>query len=348
MTRTRPAGDGNPTGGGPHEQSDPPWLSLEKYVAQAYSDSGASSCSNSPTNVVQTTPEVHSDASECYNRKDSNNCDEGYTGKCCQECSPGYYRKGKLCSKCEGSDSNGVPLLFELIVAIVVIVVFFGIFEISMLLCTDSQLDTVMLILLTFQFLAGIGDVASASLPQQLQIFFHYAAVVLLEFEIVRGECYAGGAGLFNFYTLFYGTLGLFVVLLVFNTILLPVFGFVRGAFFCGNKQLMIKYLQFYWMRYVRCCCLLLQLMYYIITLRGLQSFVCSTKDGQVTSSSDQTLYLVADPVIECFTVIHVLTMTVAAAVIVIVAVGFPLAVTILIIWLYTQKLETSLTSVSQ
>ena len=262
--------------------------------------------------------------SKCANDLDDTNCPEGYDGVCCLECASDYYRDSQLCLKCSQQDDAEI---YPLLIASAFL---FAIFVLCVFICNDVQLDNLVLSLITVQFVAEVGKLADSNLPEFMQVFYSYFALITLDYNFARPQCFVGW---FNFYYLFYGTL------LIFPIVLLPMVGGLAGvggvrSVFFRKRSMKKKVLIYYACRIVRATYWLLEIVYFIVVFRSLQVFSCADEFGYPPGLEKAShYYLVADPIIECYTPQYFLMLSIAAIILVVFGVGYPLAVTLFLLF---------------
>ena len=255
----------------------------------------------------------------CFNtRLNETTCDAGYVGQCCLLCDDNYYRtRESTCLECDSSSDMDVFLsilpvwLAGLILVIVIIV--------GSVLLTDPQLDYLMVSLLTCQCMAEVGQLANEDLPSFIREFYDQIVVITLDFSFERATCFNGS---FNFYWVFGLTLLLLPVILLVLWALLLVSACIRAVFY-KTRSMRLKIFVYYCRRFVRASLWIYVFFYYILMLRALQVFSCTTLDGNpnifVSSTGevslpqlDQTYLLAADPTIECYTHSHFIVSIIA------------------------------------
>jgi cysteine-rich repeat protein len=259
----------------------------------------------------------------CYNTVgNETTCGDGYEGSCCLVCADGYYRtKDSFCRICTaGNDGETFVQIFPVVIAGILLLgcILFG----SMFL-TDPQFDYLLMSILTCQFMAEVGQLSSSELPEFMQNFYSNIAVITLDFSFVRPDCFVG---FFNFYWLFGLTLLVLPVILAVEWWMLLLLACIRMLFY-RSRAMKSKILVYYMRRFVRASLWLLTFLYYILTLRALQVFSCTTKGGDpdIFTTKSSVYLLAADPTIQCYTSAHFMTMMAGTVVLVILLLAYPL-----------------------
>jgi cysteine-rich repeat protein len=240
--------------------------------------------------------------------KNNSECAAGYVGECCFLCDDNYYRSEQECLHCgEGDDSS---VLLSLVPVLCAGILLLGVIIFSSIVLTDEQFDYGMVCILTCQFLAEVGQLAAGNLPEFIQEFYDYIAVITLEFQFSRMACFSG---VFTFYWLYMVTLLALPLVLLFEWCLMLVIALLRSLFF-HRRAMKLKIFFYYMRRYVRSCSWIITFLYYITLLRSLQMFSCMTEGGIPAILAEIRMedhvvatkfLLAADPVIECYTPVH-------------------------------------------
>eukprot|EP00163_Fabomonas_tropica_P009103 TRINITY_DN18897_c0_g1_i1.p1 TRINITY_DN18897_c0_g1~~TRINITY_DN18897_c0_g1_i1.p1 ORF type:complete len:723 (-),score=135.51 TRINITY_DN18897_c0_g1_i1:287-2455(-) len=203
-----------------------------------------------------------------------NPCKEGYTGLHCGSCAEGYAVSGDTCQACKVGDFLSVQLTFILFISGIVLVC---------ILLDDRLLSTVVSTLMAMQIIAAVGRMATFAMPPWFMQTYSYLAIINLDVEVMSPQCL--GIPFTHAFLLLVGNIALVLTLVIVLTIIL----FALSIMVPPRRAHFRDRIRASWF-------VLINLSYYIITLRAIQSLFC------IPMGPSGERYLVNQPDFLCYT----------------------------------------------
>ncbi len=113
-------------------------------------------------------------------------CGDGYDGLRCGECSDGYYKISRRCTRCS-SNASAIILLILLVLSGLLLVAFF-----KWQTMRDPRIGSSLVIVMRLLENLGILSFASARWPGSIPTFLSIASLVNLNTEVFQTECLLG------------------------------------------------------------------------------------------------------------------------------------------------------------